>query len=146
MSKLINRLLLSAALTASVIGSSKAQCNGALVANGPIPGYLAPNAATRRNASDAIAQLTFANLYRAPPFRITVGNVRLDAQGNTGTHANWQAQVGNSSIAAALIANPLGAANTTQLRAYVQRQARNALVQSLNAAQIEQLNANGACP
>jgi hypothetical protein len=67
-------------------GAQAQQCAGNLVNDGPIRGLLRLNQNQKKAATNAVAQLTFADLYRAPPFRITVGNVRLDAQANTGKH------------------------------------------------------------
>lgn len=124
-------------------------CNANVAPNGAINNYFgAPSPAQRQNATDAIAQLDFGDLYRAPPFRINVGAVRLDAQGlNAAGDANWQVQIngvhGNSSIAHAQIAGTLGFASTADRQAYIQRIARNALVQSLNTGNRQ--DATGIC-
>lgn len=124
-------------------------CTVNVAAGAAIPNYYgAPNAVTRKDASDAIAQLVFANMYRNPPFRINQGNVRLDVQGGVaGGGRNWQVQVngvsGNSTIAAAIIDGNLANASTPQRRRNVERSFRNALVQSLTNATI--YTATGPC-
>jgi hypothetical protein len=110
-----------------------------VVPGGAIPGYFgAPNAAQRNDATNAIARLTFADLYRNPPFRINgpANLVRLDVQGAiAGGGRNWQVQIngigGNSTIAHMLINGAVGGASTPDRQANVQRSARNALNQSL---------------
>ena len=108
------------------------------------------NAAQRADATNAIANLQFADLYRNPPFRINgpAGLVRLDVQGAiAGGGRNWQVQVngvvGASTIATMLIAGTTAGASTPERRAFVQRSARNALVQSLGTGNT--YNVNGVC-
>jgi hypothetical protein len=131
---LLKRAVLVLLLTA-VSAAAFAQdpnCNTNLVQGLMIPGYVAPNGATQANASNAIARLMFADIWRLPPFRITENNVRLDVQGAiAGGGRNWQAQVGPNSIAHANIVGTLAGASTVARRTYIQRVFRNALVQSL---------------
>lgn len=95
--------------------------------------------ATSRNLQDgnsAIAALDFAELYRKPPFRITKGSVRLDAQGlNSDGDANLQIQLngvsGKSTIAHVQVAAELGGASTPDRAKYVQRKVRGALLKSM---------------
>jgi len=122
-------------------------CNTNLVNNGPINNYLNPTNAQRSDGSDVIAMLTFADLYRMPPFRINNGRVRLDVQGAIpGGGRNWQVQVngvhGNSTIAHANIAGTLAGASTAERQRYVERKFRNALVSSLNSGDSFALNGN----
>lgn len=131
MKKYAIRLLLSILVGVASVGSAEAQhqqCAGNLVNTGPIRGIQHLNANQTRTAQNSIARLTFAELFRNPPFRITEENLRLDAQGNTGTHHNWQVQVGNGTSAAALIDNRFQAANTSDLQRFVEGQSRNALI------------------
>lgn len=115
---------------------------------GPINNYYQPSPANRQDATDTIAQLTFADIWRLPPFRISVGTVRLDVQGAiAGGGRNWQIQVnginGASSIAAIVVQGNLATASTEERQAYVQRMVRSALVQSLNSART--MDVNGPC-
>jgi len=129
--------------------SQDPNCNANVAAHGAINNYFgAPNANQTRDATNAIAQLDFADLYRAPPFRINQGLVRLDAQGpNAAGDANWQVQInginGNSTIAHAQVQAALGNASTAARRTYVQRMVRSALNQSLNSG--NRFDATGAC-
>ena len=117
-------------------------CQVNVVAGAAIPNYFGPpNAAQRNDATAAISQLTFGDLYRNPPFSIGAGLVRLDVQGaipNGGR--NWQIQIngvhGHSTISTMLIAGAVGNASTPDRQAYVQRMARNALNQSLATGNI----------
>jgi len=126
-------------------------CQVNVAAGAAIPNYFgAPNAAQRNDATNAIAQLTFADLYRNPPFRINgpAGLVRLDVQGAiAGGGRNWQVQIngiaGNSTISTMLIAGGLAGASTADRQAFVQRSARNGLVQSLATGNI--YNVTGNC-
>lgn len=117
-------------------------CQVNVVAGAAIPNYFgAPNAQQFNDATDAIAQLTFGDLYRNPPFSIPSGLVRLDVQGAiAGGGRNWQVQIngvqGHSTISTMLIDGAVGNASTPSRQAYVQRSARNALNQSLNTANI----------
>lgn len=126
-------------------------CQVNVVAGAAIPHYFgAPNGAQTADATNAIAQLTFADLYRMPPFRINgpAGLVRLDVQGViAGGGRNWQVQIngvpGASTISTMLINGAVGGASTPDRQAYVQRSARNGLVQSLNTGNI--YNVGGFC-
>jgi hypothetical protein len=114
-------------------------CQVNVVAGGAIPNYFGvPNNAQRNDATNAIAQLTYGDLYRNPPFSIAgpAGLVRLDVQGViAGGGRNWQVQingiVGHSTVSTMLITGAVGNASTPDRQAYVQRSARNALNQSL---------------
>lgn len=123
-------------------------CTITITPGGQIPNYYNPSPANRQDATDAIAQLTFADIWRLPPFRITVRTVRLDVQGAiAGGGRNWQVQVngiqGASTISAVLVQGNLATASTAERQAYVQRMVRQALVESLNTARIEDVN--GPC-
>ena len=114
-------------------------CQVDVVGGGAIPHYFgAPNAGQRNDATNAIAQLAFADLYRNPPFRINgpANLVRLDVQGViAGGGRNWQIQIngigGATTISHMLINGAVGGASTPDRQANVQRSARNALNQSL---------------
>jgi len=126
-------------------------CQVNVVAGPAMPNYFGmPNAAQRNDATNAIAHLTFGDLYRMPPFRIDgpAGLVRLDVQGAiAGGGRNWQVQInnipGHSTISTMLIAGGLAGASTADRRAFVQRSARNGLVQSLGTGNI--YNVTGNC-
>jgi len=126
-------------------------CQVNVVAGAAIPNYFGPpNGAQSGDATNAIAQLTFGDLYRLPPFRINgpAGLVRLDVQGAIGGGGrNWQVQIngvhGASTISTMLINGAVGNASTPERQAYVARSARNALVQSLNTGNV--YNVGGFC-
>ncbi len=124
-------------------------CTLTITAGGPIPNrYPNPSARNLQDATDAIAQLTFADLWRLPPFRINQGTVRLDVQGAVaGGGRNWQVQIngiaGASSIAAAVIAGNVANASTQARQNYVASRARAALVASLNTGLMQDVN--GPC-
>ena len=106
--------------------------------------------AQQTDATNAIAALTFGNLYRNPPYRISgpANLVRLDVQGAiAGNGRNWQVQINNingaSTIATMLIDATAGGASTPDRQSFVQRSARNALVQSLATGNTYQVN--GPC-
>jgi hypothetical protein len=121
-----------------------------VVAGAAIPNYFGvPNNAQRNDATNAIAQLAFADLYRNPPFSIQgpAGLVRLDVQGAiAGGGRNWQVQIngvaGHSTISTMLIAGGLAGASTADRQAFVQRSARNGLVQSLGSGNIYSVTGN----
>ena len=71
----------------------------------PIRGRIIPNANQRRDCQAVIRELDFADLGRGQGTLHTVGVARLDMQGNTGTAANLQVQIGTQTAAVALIAN-----------------------------------------
>ena len=124
-------------------------CTITIAPLGPIPNrYLNPSNQNRQDATDVIAQLTFGDLWRMPPFRINQSTVRLDVQGAVpGGGRNWQVQIngvnGASTIAAAIIQGNLANASTQARQTYVASRARAALVASLNGGQIQ--NVNGPC-
>jgi hypothetical protein len=123
-------------------------CTITITNTGPLPNYRQPSQANIADATDAISQLVFADIWRLPPFRITVRSVRLDVQGAVaGGGRNWQVQINNinapSTFAGAIIQGNLATASTAERQAYVQRQARNALVQSINDRQMKDVN--GPC-
>ncbi|MBV8256154.1 MAG: hypothetical protein JO154_26405 [Chitinophaga sp.] len=114
-----------------------------------IPNY--PANVSNKNITDAqnaIGQLTFADIWRLPPFRIEYGSVRLDVQGAiAGGGRNWQVQInginGNSTISATLVQGNLATASTAERQQYVQRMVRNALEQSLSTKKVTDVN--GPC-
>lgn len=123
-------------------------CTITINAQGPINNYHAPSQQNIQDATDAISQLVFADIWRLPPFRISVRSVRLDVQGAiAGGGRNWQVQIngisGASTISAIIVQGNLATASTEERRTYVQRMVRNALVQSLNTAR--SMDVNGPC-
>ncbi len=124
-------------------------CTVVITQGGVIPNYFgAPSPRQRQDATDAIAQLTFADIWRLPPWRINQGTVRLDIQGViAGGGRNLQVQIngiaGNSTISGVTVQGNLANASTAARQAYVQRMVRSALVQSLNTANMQ--NVNGPC-
>jgi hypothetical protein len=116
-------------------------CQVNVAAGGPFPNpYPGMNNAQHADATNVIAQLTFGDLYRNPPFRIQgpANLVRLDVQGVIpGNGRNWQVQVngvnGASTLSTMLIDGTLAGASTADRQVYVARSARNGLVQSLNS-------------
>ena len=123
-------------------------CTVNVAQGGAINNYFgAPNAQQQRDATNAIAQLDFNDIWRNPPFRINFGTVRLDVQGAiNGGGRNWQVQIngvnGNSTISHATIQGPLAGASTADRQAFVQRKMRDALVQSLNSGNSFDVNGN----
>ena len=69
-----------------------------------IRGIIVPNAGQRRSCQAAINQIDFADLGRGAGTLHVSGGARLDMQGQiAGGGANLQVQIGNGTIAAALI-------------------------------------------
>lgn len=139
----MKKVLTAFAVMGSLVTASSAwaidpNCAVNVGVNGAINNYFgAPNNNQTRDATNVIAQLDFADLYRQPPFRINGNLVRLDAQGLNGAgDSNWQVQIngvnGNSTIAHAQIVAAVGNASTADRQRNVERSARNALNQSLN--------------
>ncbi|WPQ61434.1 hypothetical protein SIO70_24035 [Chitinophaga sancti] len=124
-------------------------CTITIAAGNNIPNY--PSAVSNRNivdAQNAIGRLTFADIWRLPPWRIEEGTVRLDIQGAiAGGGRNWQVQInginGNSTISATLVQGNLATASTTERQQYVQRMVRRALEDSLSTQKITDVN--GPC-
>ena len=126
---------------AAVAAVGDPNCQVTVVAGTAFPNRFAGLTGNQRDdATNAIALLTFADLYRNPPFRITgpANLVRVDVQGVIpGNGRNWQVQINNiagaSTISTMLIDGTAGGASTPERQAFVQRSARNALVQSLGS-------------
>ncbi|MBC9909890.1 hypothetical protein [Chitinophaga varians] len=124
-------------------------CTINITPQGAIPNY--PGTVSNKNITDAqnaIGQLTFADIWRLPPFRIEYGTVRLDVQGAiAGGGRNWQVQIngmqGGSTISATLVQGNLATASSSERQQYVQRMVRNALEQSLASRNV--MNVNGPC-
>ncbi|NJK65841.1 MAG: hypothetical protein HC899_23060 [Leptolyngbyaceae cyanobacterium SM1_4_3] len=122
-------------------------CNVNLTDKGPIKNYYQPMQNMRKDASNVIAKLNYADIYRLPPFRLTEKTVRLDVQGKYGDNGrNWQVQVnnmsGNSTIAHANIAGSLESASTIDRQRLVERKFRDALVKSLDSEHSQLLEGN----
>lgn len=123
-------------------------CTINIINTGAINNYHAPSPVNMQDASDAVSQLTFADIWRLPPFRISVRTVRLDVQGAiAGGGRNWQIQINGinspSTFSAVTVQGNLATASTQERQAYVQRMVRNALVQSMNAA--HSMDVTGPC-
>jgi hypothetical protein len=71
----------------------------------PIRGYVVPNQTQRNDCQAVIAQLDFSDMSRGAGTLHTEGDARLDMQGRTQTGVNLQVQIGNGTVAAALIAD-----------------------------------------
>jgi hypothetical protein len=69
-----------------------------------IPGVISINQSLKNDAYDVIAKLQFADLGRGAGNLYNAGQARLDMQGQTPNGANIQVQIGNASVAAAVIA------------------------------------------
>ncbi|HVI49287.1 MAG TPA: hypothetical protein VM802_30760 [Chitinophaga sp.] len=115
---------------------------------GPIPNYYQPTPVNMQDANNTIAQLTFADIWRLPPFRITTGTVRLDVMGVIqGGGRNWQIHInginGPSTIASITVQGNLATASTQERQAYVQNMTKRALQQSLMSA--NSMDVNGPC-
>jgi hypothetical protein len=115
---------------------------------GPINNYHAPSASNIQDAINAVNQLTIDDIWRLPPFRITVGTIRLEAVEVTADGGrNWQILIndinGPSTISSVIVQENLGTASTVERRAYVQKMVRAALAQSWNLAGI--MDVNGPC-
>ena len=123
-------------------------CEVTVAAGSAIPNYYKDiSARNRQDAMDAIAQLTFADIWRSIKWRIEQGTVRLDQQPPPSGKHNLQVQVngvsGKSTIATAIVDDSLSNASTDERRRYVERKVRNALVDSLNTAKM--YNVTGSC-
>lgn len=125
-------------------------CQVNVVAGGAFPNpFPGMNNNQRADATNAIALLAFADLYRNPPFRINgpANLVRLDVQGGVaGNGRNWQVQIngvnGASTVATMLIDGTLAGASTADRQAFVQRSARSGLVQSLGSGSTFRVTGN----
>ncbi|WP_212005594.1 hypothetical protein [Chitinophaga sp. HK235] len=100
------------------------------------------------DAQNAIGQLTFADVWRLPPFRIEFGTVYLDVRGAiAGGGRTWQIDIngmnGSSTIANIIVQGNLATASTDERRQYVQRMVRRALEESLSNRNI--MDVNGPC-
>ncbi|KNC88418.1 hypothetical protein [Trabulsiella odontotermitis] len=106
----------------------------------PIAGVIVPNAAQRRDCQDVIAMLDFADLGRGPMTLHQSGVARLDLQGITAAGVvNIQVQIGNASVAAALIAPTVLAITDPANQRGGARGAISVLNQSLDSGTIWQL-------
>ena len=115
---------------------------------GAINYYHAPSPANIQDAMDAISQLGFADIWRVPPFRITMQSVTLEVRAVlAGGGRNWLLLInginGASTIAAITVQGNLATASTEERRTYVQSMTRSALVHSLNTAL--SIDVNGPC-
>jgi hypothetical protein len=111
----------------------------------PIAGVIVPNAAQRNACQDVIAQLVFADLGRGAGTLHTVGVARLDMQGhNAAGAANLQVQIGNSTVACALVAGSIQAMGDAANQRGGAAAAISALNQSLDSGTI--WNVTGSVP
>lgn len=144
----ISRYHCAPRMTGGIALVNDPNCMIDVLERGRIPNYFGtPSSRQERDARGAIARLEYADLGREPPFRITMGTVRLDAQGAAENARNWQIQIngvsGNSTISTMLIANTLLSASTRERQAFVIRSARNGLLQSLRTANV--YSVDGMC-
>ncbi|WP_143306456.1 hypothetical protein [Chitinophaga vietnamensis] len=119
-----------------------------IVAAGSVQNYQSPNSQQQQDAEKAIAQLTFFDIWRLPPFRIDVGTVRLEViAAIAGGGRTWQIDINGvermTTIASADIQGNLATASSDARRAYVEKMARQALLTSLFSAQKQ--DAIGPC-
>lgn len=119
-------------------------CNISINSIGLIYNHCTPSPANTQDATNAIFQLGFADIWRLPPFGITVGTVRLFVQGATEDGGrNWQIQVndtnGANTISAVRVFGNLATASSQERQAYVQRMVRLALVESMNLAALREV-------
>ena len=95
------------------------------------------NANQERHARLAINAIDFADVWRGAGTIVNQGLVRLDVQGRTAAgEQNLQVQIngvnGNSTVAAALIAESVQNANIEAQRVYAVRKIKDALFSSMN--------------
>ena len=95
------------------------------------------NANQERDARLAINAIDFADVWRGAGTIVNQGLVRLDVQGRTAAgEQNLQVQIngvnGNSTVAAALIAESVQNANIEAQRVYAVRKIKDALFSSMN--------------
>lgn len=95
------------------------------------------NANQERDARLAINAIDFADVWRGAGTIVNQGLVRLDVQGRTGAgEQNLQVQIngvnGNSTVAAALIAESVQDASIEAQRVYAVRKIKDALFSSMN--------------
>ncbi|MFB6456397.1 hypothetical protein ACE38W_14085 [Chitinophaga sp. Hz27] len=112
-------------------------CALTITPQGSITDY--PSAVSNQNIADAhsaIAQLSFEDIWRLPPFSIQYGSIRLEVRGViAGGGRSWEILIngtnGSGPISSTLVQGNVVTASTDDRRAYVQRMVQNALVQSL---------------
>ena len=95
------------------------------------------NANQERDARLAINAIDFADVWRGAGTIVNQGLVRVDVQGRTGAgEQNLQVQIngvnGNSTVAAALIAESVQDASIEAQRVYAVRKIKDALFSSMN--------------
>ncbi|MBC9934463.1 hypothetical protein [Chitinophaga qingshengii] len=128
---------------------SDPNCNITIIPGDNIPYYA--SGVSNNNIADAqlaIAQLTFMDIWRLPPFKIDYGTVHLGVMGVTaGGGRNWEIRInglnGNATIAATTVQGNLATASTSDRQQYVQLMVRNALNESLHSKRTT--DANGPC-
>ena len=99
------------------------------------------NANQERDARLAINAIDFADVWRGAGTIVNQGLVRVDVQGRTGAgEQNLQVQIngvnGNSTVAAALIAESVQDASIEAQRVYAVRKIKDALFSSMNDGHI----------
>ena len=99
------------------------------------------NANQERDARLAINAIDFADVWRGAGTIVNQGLVRLDVQGRTAAgEQNLQVQIngvnGNSTVAAALIAESVQDASIEAQRVYAVRKIKDALFSSMNDSHI----------
>lgn len=109
----------------------------------PIRGIQVPNAAERRDCQAVIVMLTFADIGRDPRTLHTSGSARLDIQGRTSSgDVNLQVQIGESTVAAALIANSVLTTRDPTNQRGVSNGAISVLNQSMDSGTVWTLTGN----
>ncbi|HEY1166420.1 MAG TPA: hypothetical protein VGE90_14670 [Chitinophaga sp.] len=119
-------------------------CNISINSIGLIYNHCTPSPANIQDATNAIFQLEFADIWRLPPFGITVGTVRLVVQESIeGGGRNWQILInginGANTISAVKVFGNLAPASSQERQAYVQKMVRLALVESMNLAALREV-------
>ncbi|RBL89446.1 hypothetical protein [Chitinophaga flava] len=124
-------------------------CPISITPQNAIPNY-AGNVSTANiaDAQNVVSQLTFADIWRLPPFRISFGTVHLGVMGViAGGGRTWQIDIndvnGYSTIAATTVQGNLATASTSERQQYVQQMVRRALEESLSNRRIADVN--GPC-
>lgn len=110
-----------------------------------IRGRVVPNRAQSEDCHAVIALLTFADLGRGAGTLHTVGVARLDMQGRTAAgDANIQVQIGDGTVAAAMIANSAQQANDPANQRGVANASISVLNQSMDSGTV--WNLTGSLP
>lgn len=104
--------------------------------NNIIRGRIIPNGKQRQDCQAVIVKLTFADYGRGAGTLHKEGAARLDMQGRTATGANIQVQIGDLTVAAALIDDTVLATTDPINRIGASRAGISALNQSMDSGQV----------